>query len=254
MPPSKTDAIVIKTFDFRETSLIAALYTRDFGKINGILKGIKTTPPKFASTLEPFSFNEIIFYKKRNTSLHLVSQCDLKDNFLAVRSDLTRVTLASMMVELLDALMPLEEVNGEIFDLLFTSLKAMADYPQVDKIATIFKIKLLALSGFKPQFDSCISCNSKVIGQGKFSVELGGLLCSGCYKKDFKARNIFRGTVATILHIEKSELPDNLRLGINPQIKRELDSILSTFIEFHIERKLKSQNVLDSLKLAEVKL
>lgn len=248
----KTEAIVIKTFNFRETSVIATLYTKDFGKINGILKGIKTQPPKFASTLEPFSHNEIVFYKKRNTSLHLVSQCDLKDNFVFLRDEVRKITLASVMMELLDVLMPLEEVNRDIFDLSITCLKAMSNYLYIDKIATIFKIKLLILSGFKPHFDSCISCGDRILGQAKFSIELGGLICPNCFKKDCKARSIFRGTIATILHIEKSNLADNLRLGINPQIKRELDSILQSFLDFHIDRKLKSQNVLDSIKLTEV--
>ena len=250
----KTEAIVIKTFDFRETSIIATLYTKDFGKINGILKGIKAAPPKFGSTLEPFSLNEIIFYKKRNSSLHLVSQCDLKDNFGSLRNNVTGVILASMMMEMLDAVLPLEEANADIFDLSVASLKGMSDYFYVDKIATIFKIKLLALSGFKPHFDSCISCGDRITGQGKFSIGLGGLICANCFKKDYKARSIFRGTIATIMHIEKSSLEDNLRLGINPQIKRELGSILSAFIEFHIDKKLKSQNVLDSIKLTEVEV
>jgi len=250
----KTEAIVIKTFDFRETSLIATLYTKDFGKINGILKGIKTQPSKFSSSLEPFSYNEIVFYKKRNSNLHLVTQCDLKDNFLYLRNDVKKITLASLMMELLDAIMPLEEINYDIFDLSLFCLNTMSDYYDVEKIATIFKIKLLALSGFKPHFDSCILCEARITGQGKFSIGLGGLLCSQCFRKDPKARNIFRGTVATILHIEKNNLEDNLRLGINPQIKRELNSILQSFLDFHIDKKLRSLNVLDELKLIEVKI
>ena len=250
----KTEAIVIKTFDFRETSLIASLYTKDFGKINVILKGIRAEPGKFASTLEPFSHNEIVFYKKRNGGLHLVSQCDLKDNLLPLRGDVTKVTMASIMVELLDAIMPVEEVNFDIFDFSLSCLKAMCDYSYFDKIPTIFKIKILSLSGFKPHLDSCISCDDRIMGLSKFSISLGGLLCQQCFRKDVRARGIYRGTVATIMHIERNCLADNLRLGINPQIKRELDSILQSFIEFHIEKKLKSQNVLDKLKLAEVKI
>jgi len=37
MPIHKTEAIVLRRFDFRETSLIADFYTRDFGKIKGIV-------------------------------------------------------------------------------------------------------------------------------------------------------------------------------------------------------------------------
>jgi len=84
----KTETIILNRRDFRETSIIANFYTRDFGKLSGILKGIKTEPSKFASTLEPFSYNEIIFYRKRNSSLHLISQCDTKDNFDKIRQSI----------------------------------------------------------------------------------------------------------------------------------------------------------------------
>ena len=54
--------------------------------------------------------------------------------------------------------------------------------------------------------------------------------------------------MASILHIEKNALEDNLRLGINPQIKRELDNILHSFIEHHLEKKMKSRKVLENLE------
>lgn len=247
MPLHKTEALVIKTFDFRETSLIATLYTRDFGKMKGLLKGIRNEPQKFASSLEPFSHNEIIFYKKRSSSLDLVSQCDLKDNFDPIRTNIEKIALASLMMEMVDAIMPWEDSNEDIFNLVLNSLRLMCACGYPDKISTIFKIKLLGLSGFKPHFDSCISCSERIIGQAKFSINLGGLLCHSCSKKDIRARSVYRGTTATILHIERNELDSNLRLGINPQIKRELDFILQSFLEFHLEKALKSKKVLPSL-------
>ena len=233
--------------DFRETSLIANFFTKDFGKLSGILKGIKEEPDKFASTLEPFSFNEIIFYEKRNSSLHLVSQCDLRDNFVPIRKDISKVGMASFIIELLDALMPEEDKNEEIFNLALATLSELGVNSNPDKIMIIYKIKILALSGFKPHFDSCVSCGNRILGQAKFSLMLGGLLCSPCNDKDMRARTIFRGTVATILHIEKNDFKSNLNLGLNPQIKRELDLVLNSFLNFHLEKEFKSQKVLNKL-------
>ncbi len=246
----KTEAIVLGKRDFRETSLIVNFYTRDFGKISGLLKGIHTEPEKFASTLEIFSYNEVIFYEKRASSLHLVSACDLRDNFGMIRQNITKVGLASIMAELIDAVMQPEDKNEEIFDLALSCLKELAISANPEKVTTIFKIKLLSLSGFKPHFDSCVSCGDKVLGQSKFSLTLGGLLCSRCSGKDLGARTIFRGTVASILHIEKNDFRVNLNLGLNPQIKRELDVILSAFLNFHLEKELKSQRVLNKLTVA----
>jgi DNA repair protein RecO (recombination protein O) len=243
----KTEAFVINKRDFRETSVIAVFYTRDFGKVSCILKGQKTEPSKFASAIEPFSYNEIIFYKKRNSSLHLVSQADLKNNFNNIRQNMLKTATANLCMELTDALMAIEDKNEDVFNLLNSCLEGLDAAGNPDKIMTIFKIKMLGLSGFKPRLDSCVSCRGRILGQSKFSFSLGGLLCEKCYQKDTNSRSIFRGTVATILHIERNDIGNNLNLGINPQIKKELNLILNSFLNFYLEKELKSQKVLDRL-------
>jgi DNA repair protein RecO (recombination protein O) len=250
MPIHRTEALVLNKRDFRETSAIADFYTRDFGKISGLLKGIREEPEKFASNLEIFSLNEIIFYRKRNSSLHLVTQADKRDNFDHIRQNIVRVGQGYFMMELLGAIMPQEDKNEDIFDLTLNCLKELEITHNPEKITTIFKIKILSLSGFKPHLDSCVCCASRLLGQSKFSLSLGGLLCPRCYPKDTVARSIFRGTVASILHIEKNDFRNNLNLGLNPQIKKELDVILNAFLNFHLERELKSQKVLNKLNEA----
>lgn len=246
----RTEAIVLNRRDFRETSMIADFYTRDFGKLSGLLKGIKTEPAKFASNLEPFSLNEIIFYRKRNSSLHLVTQADKRNNFDSIRQNITKTGMSSLMMELLGAIMAQEDKNEDVFDLSLTCLSELQTTNNPDKVMTIFKIKMLALSGFKPHFDSCVSCGDRILGQSKFSLTLGGLLCARCYQRDLSSRSIFRGTVASILHIERNDIKTNLNLGMNPQIKKELELILNAFLNFHLERELKSQRVLNKLAIA----
>ena len=86
----------------------------------------------------------------------------------------------------------------------------------------------------------------------KFSLNLGGLLCPKCNPKDTTSRSIFKGTVATILHIERNDLKSNLSLGMNPQIKKELDLVLNSFLNFHLGRDLKSQRTINKLEIAGV--
>ncbi len=246
----KTEAIVLRKIDFRETSLIVDLYTRDFGKLSGLLKGIRTEPDKFASRLEVSSHNDVIFYKKVNTTLHLVSACDLRDNFFNIRQSIMKAGMMGIMMELIASVMQPEDKNEEVFNLALECLKELEMTSSPDKVITIFKIKMLSLSGFKPHFDSCVSCGNKILGQSKFSLGLGGLLCEKCSYKDLSARSIFRGTIASILYIEKNNFKNNLNLGLNPQIKKELELILNAFLNFHLEKELKSQKVLNKLAAA----
>jgi DNA repair protein RecO (recombination protein O) len=250
MSIDKAQGLLLIRRDFRETSIIAEFFTKEFGKISGLLKGIRTQPDKFASNLEPFSLNEIIFYRKTHSSLHLISQADKVDNFTRIRQSLEKTTMASFMMELVASVMQAEDKNEEIFNLTHSCLKELETNYNPEKITTIFKIKMLALSGFKPHFDSCVCCLDKIMGQSKFSLALGGLLCPRCMPKDPTARAIFRGTVATILHIERNDFRASLNLGLNPQIKKELDLILNAFLNFHLGKELKSQKVLNKLEVA----
>lgn len=247
MPIHKTEALILNRRDFRETSLIVDFYSRDFGRISGILKGIRAEPKKFASPMEPFSLNEIVFYRSKSSGLHLVSQCDLKDNFTPLRSNISRFVMASVITEMVSALMQPEDKNEEIFNLLISVLSGMGTNINPEKILSIFKIKMLSLSGFKPHLDSCVCCQDKIAGNSKFSLSLGGLICQKCCHKDLSARAIFRGTIASILYIEKNDFKSTLNLGLNPQIKRELDLILNAFIKFHLEKDLKSERVAERL-------
>ena len=249
MPIHKTEAIVLNKYDVRETSLIVNFYTKDFGKLSGLLKGIRQEPEKFASTLEPFSHNEIIFYRKLNSSLHLVSQCDVLNNFNGIRQNIPRIGASVTITEMLNTLMPAEDKNEEAFNLAMDSLREMESSMNPEKIVTIFKIKILALSGFKPHLDSCVSCDTRIISDSKFSARQGGLLCQRCYTRDVAARSIFRGTIASILHIEKNNFKNNLNLGMNPQIKKELDLVLNSFLKFHLEKELKSEKIVQKLAL-----
>jgi len=240
----KTEGIVLKSFDFRETSRIATFLTRDFGKVKGVLKGIRRDPRKFGSSVEKFSLNDIIYYQYRNSDIHLVSHCDMKDFFSGLRQDLERMTAASYASELIDTLMPSEEQNFEIYDLMQAFLKSLQTTPDVGKLVQTFQIKILSLSGFRPHLEACVRCSQHVSQAPRFSLRLGGLLCGGCNDSAAEATPISLGAVASILHIQKNSWDAALRLGMAPFIKKELKYVLNHFLVFHLERHLRSTRFL----------
>ena len=240
----KTEGIVLKSFDFRETSRIATFLTRDHGKVKGVLKGIRKDPRKFGSSVESFSLNDIVYYQYRNSDLHLVSHCDMKDFFSGLRRDLERMTAASYATELIDNLMPLEQENPEIYDLMQAFLKSLQLTTDVTKLVQTFQIKILSLSGFKPHLETCVRCSKNVAQAPRFSLRLGGLLCGVCKDPGGEATPISLGAVASILHIQKNDWEYALRLGMAPFIKKELKYVLNHFLVFHLDRHLRSTRFL----------
>ncbi len=240
----KTEGIVLKSMDFRETSRIATFFTRDHGKVKGVLKGIRRDPGKFGSSLEKFSLNDIVYYQYRHSDLHLVSHCDMKDYYAGFRQDLERMTAASYAAELIDALMPAEECNGKIYDLVRVFLRSLQTAPDISKLVHTFQIKILSLSGFQPHLEACVRCSQDVHETPRFSLRLGGLLCVSCQDASGETSAISRGSVASILHIQNHDWENSLRLGMAPFVKKELKYILNHFLVFHLERHLRSARFL----------
>jgi len=240
----KTEAIVLKTFDLRETSKIAVFFSRGYGKIKGVMKGIRKDPRKFGSSVDKFSVNDIVYYTHRNSDLHLISQCDLKEFFFPVRKEIKRSMAAQYILDLVDAMMPVEEDNKEVYQLMLDSFKSLEDISDVSKLVHLVQIKMLQLTGFKPHIDSCLVCAKKISSKARFSARLGGLICSQCQASDTSAHPVSPGTVASLLHIECNSWPGCLRLGLTAPVKKELKYILNNFLVFHLERQLKTTRFL----------
>lgn len=236
----KTEGIVLKTFDFRETSRIAVFFTKDYGKVKGVLKGIRKDPRKFGSHLDKFSVNDIVYYQYLRSDLHLISHCDLKQYFFVLREDYRRNMAAQYALELIDIIMAAEQSGAKIYRLLLDYLGALETVRDIDKLVHVFQIKILLLSGFRPHIDACVKCGKKVEGKAYFSLRSGGLVCAHCPSTETVLTPVSRGTIASVLHIEQSPWEKSLQLGLTTTVRKELKYILNKFLVYHLEKKIKT--------------
>lgn len=244
----RDEAIVLDVRDFRETSKIAVFFTKQHGKMSGLFKGIRAEPKKFASNLDFLSLNEIIFYKKRFSELHLVSQCDLKKSFDYFKKDILAFAIGGFCSELINATTQAEDAHPELFDLLLDALSSLDNKASLYALLYNFTVKALALSGFQPHLESCVACRSSIIKGASFSNRLGGLLCEKCFQHDGQRENILGGTIATILFFQRQAWPDSLRLRVLPTVEEQLNRIIFSFLDFNLGRKFKSLAVLEEIK------
>ncbi len=237
----QTEGIVLKSFDFRETSRIATFFTKDYGKVKGVLKGIRTDPKKFGSSLEQGTVNNIVYYQYRHSDLHLISHCDLKEFFPIIRQDFRKTMAASYMAELVDKIMPTEEKNALIYHLLNGYLHSLEITKEVTTLVRLLQIKILMHSGFKPHLDNCLRCGWKISQEAKFSLTEGGLLCSPCAVSEGPNQyNISQGTIATLLHVENNSWEKCQCLTFTSTVAQELKYILNNFLVFHLGKRIQS--------------
>ena len=245
MAIQKSEAIVLKTRDFRETSLIVNYFTKDFGKISGLIKGIRNEPQRYGGLPLAFSRSFVVFYDRPKKDLNLVTQCDAENAFLPIRKDLEKTNYANYFLELLDAVTQERDKNEKLFKLVVDALSALCQKFESWRISRIFEIKLLNLSGFKPRLDACVNCQRDITAQDKFSPILGGILCPRCFSSDKSARVVLKGTLASLGYIEKSNWQKALHLKMTRKIAGELAQILSSFLDIHLDKEIKFRKFLN---------
>ena len=249
MAIQKSEGIVLRRQDLRETSLILTFYTRDFGKMKGIARGVRGSRAQYGGgALELFVLDEIVFYERKTSDLYTVSQCDLLEYFNPIRESLDKLSYATYIVELLDSVTALADKNGEVFELVLNSLRLMAGEASAKRVARIFEIKLLSLLGLMPSLDLCVTCGKRPDGGFKFSLRHGGLVCKNCLESDRAALAILPGTAKFIEHIRSLPFEKVARIKVAREVGKELEVILRKFLDYHIERRLKTVEFLREIE------
>ena len=244
MSASKTFSFILKTQDYRDTSLLGDFYTRDHGRIRGIVKGIRDSRARFGSTLEPFSLNEILFYKrKRGGDLHLVTQVELVDLFPRVRGDLERLATASYFIELLAALVETEESAPALFDLLSDSLTFLSSGASPKRCARIFEVKLLDHLGLMPEVRQCVICRVPSPETAVFNAALGGVVCKDCRLTagtEGSGIPVSKGTLNFLDHARRAPIKELYSVKVSQEVGEGLEKVLRRFTDYHLSNKLKS--------------
>ena len=77
MPSEKATAIVIRTIEFSETSLVVTLFTREFGKIGALAKGARRLKSPFEAALDLLALCRVVFLHKSSEALDLLTEAKL---------------------------------------------------------------------------------------------------------------------------------------------------------------------------------
>ncbi|MDD5633978.1 MAG: DNA repair protein RecO [Candidatus Omnitrophica bacterium] len=249
MPAQSLEGIILRKYYLRETSFILVIFTKEFGKIKGVIKGVRDPYPQFAGNFEPFTRCRFLFYKKKKQQMDLITHCETLDYFSSVKKDIERLTYANYFIELVDIAAADNDENIQLFNVLLDCLKLLGGTSSPRRISRIFELKFLRAIGLDPELDSCVSCGSAIDKGCKFSFKEGGALCPKCLGEDKKPyMDVSLGTVNFLRRIQKSELNRTEHVKVSREVGKEIEKLLRDFLEYHIARSVKSLKFLDRLE------
>lgn len=126
----KSEAIILRTIDYSESSLISTAFTRKHGKIGLIAKGARKPKNKFAAFLEPGQILETVYYYKGSRSVQTLSDLSYHEKLPTLRTDIEKMALVVITMEFCNQVLHDNEVNEPVFNFLLKLL------PWIDRQTT----------------------------------------------------------------------------------------------------------------------
>jgi DNA repair protein RecO (recombination protein O) len=247
MPLIKTRAIILKVYDYSETSQIASVFTEDAGRVQILAKGAKRLKGPFHGPLEPVTLNRLAFIVKKTTTLYTLTERVLLDAYRPLRRDLGKLYPACAAVEIVLAITPEAVENKKLFSFFVEVLSVFSSAAGEKIVLLAFLLKVLSAEGFALETGRCMSCGRGRLGRGTvlLSAESGGVLCPACEKNADSGIRISSGARRIIVQLGRLPLREIPGIGVPRNFYLEIKRSLNYYIKSVLERSLR---VLDEYK------
>jgi DNA repair protein RecO (recombination protein O) len=227
---TSSEAVVLQTRPYRETSKLVTVFTRDWGKVQLQAKGARRPRSKFGAALEVASLIRIIFYRTERKHIYTLSDAEIIEDLRDMRDRQEHLRAALVAAEFTNRNFEWEAPNSRVFRLLRETLAVLQSFSGDPLVpAYVFMFKVAEALGYAPQLDHCVSCRRTKAAA--FAPRLGGLLCARCVGQEPDAIRVDLPILRQLRSFRGASIGQNARQGAGPQM---LD-LVHRYLQYHIE-------------------
>lgn len=206
-----SESFILQTYPFREADLVVSFFTRDQGKLRGVARRARRPKSNFGSGLERLSHATVSYYQKENRELVSLNSCELVHSQFALAANYESSVALDYLAEVTEQLLPPNETNERHFRLLMAVLDYLRSGGNPFAAVTYFALWAVRLAGFLP--DLRVGAESREIAAEMLATPI----------QQLSPRAWSKETAA------------------------DLRRLLNRLIEEHVERKLQTPRILESL-------
>jgi len=254
----QTDAIVLRRDDYGEADRLLTVLTPGLGKLRVMAKGARKMTSRKAGHVELFT--EVRLMLARGRTFDIVTQAEAIATHRALREDLRRGSYAHYLAELTDQFAQEQAEDAALYDLLSNGLVWLCDARDPALAARLFEMRLLSLSGYRPQLMRCARTGEPLeVDQAAEGVDVatayspaeGGTLCA---RAALLARDGFalpRSALMLLRVLQTRELDQLDALDVPEAVGDQVERALRRTFVYTLERALKSTRFIRQVEGAE---
>jgi DNA repair protein RecO len=262
MALEQSEAIILKAFNWSESSRTVHFFTEKFGKLPLMDRGGRSYKSK-RGRLIPFSRIDLGFYHSERGGPGYLSAVDVIEVYsFEKEGTLGRLAYGSAACELISLLLPEGEPHPELYQYTVTYLSLL---DQIDKrfipacFLTYF-LRLVSHLGFHPSLSYCVVSGKETASfvtessGAFFSPERGGVVSPACQKPGEYYIDLPAADLKTMATLQTASLKEAARIGLGFDHAARMINLLVRFLSYQADTKqeLKSLEFLEKLKNSQL--
>ena len=177
-----TRALVLRETNYKESDKILTLLTEREGKLSVSARGCRKKGSSIAAACQLLAWAEFTLYEYDGR--WAVKETASERLFDGVRTDLEKLSLASFLAEVTEALAGEGQPDPGLLSVTLNCLHALdqLDLPPV-QVKTAFEWRAMALAGYEPQIERCGVCFREQPNEPRFHLGAGTVHCAACRER-----------------------------------------------------------------------
>lgn len=225
--------LIIKETNVGEGNKIITILTPEFGKIQAGASGARSYKSKLIAGCQLFCFTKFILSKKKDW--YSVTSAEPIETFYNLRIGLEKLSLATYFCDLLCEISTDAHGAREVIQLALNAFYIITKSENLSLIKAAFELRLMSISGFKPELSRCAACGKAESLTG-FSINDGSVYCDECNN----GGTIANGVLLAMRHITSSQAKRLFCFTVPTNVLSELSKIAENYTLSNIGRDFRS--------------
>lgn len=145
MAQFKTEGIILKRNDFGEADRILTVFSKRFGKVSVLARGIRKITSRRAGNVE--LLNRVMMFLHQGKNFFILTEAQSINTFENLKNNLTLFTYSYHLIELTAKLTAENQENPVLYDDLVSVLEKLCQNPR-QIFVRAYEAKILSLMGF----------------------------------------------------------------------------------------------------------